>query len=74
MATSTRDKQELIGEPLAAGEYTDAPNPPSSVWHITPEQEKWVENYNKAVGIMNVTGDRTMLDKLLAERVNTTHN
>ena len=67
MTTRIADERELVGEPLADGEYTDAPNPPPSVWHITPEQEEWVENYNKAVGVMNVTGDRTMLDKLLDE-------
>lgn len=64
MVATTQDKRELIGEPLADGEYTDAPNAFNSVWHITPEQEEWVEKYNKAVGIMNTTGDRTMVEEL----------
>ncbi len=64
MAATTQDKRELIGDPLADGEYTNAPNSFASVWRLTPEQKEWVEKYNKAIGIMNTTGDRTMVEEL----------
>ncbi|MCY4651563.1 MAG: hypothetical protein OXC95_00190 [Dehalococcoidia bacterium] len=64
MATRTQHKREQIREPLADGEYTDAPNAFTSVWRITPEQKEWVEKYNEAIGILNTTGDRTMVEEL----------
>ena len=59
----TNRKDYLKGRPLAEGEYTYAPNP-ISITTITPEQKDWVEKRNKAIGIFNVTGDRTMADEL----------
>ena len=64
MTAKKRDAKNIpAGEPLAEGEYTYAPNP-ISITHITPEQREWVEKRNKAVGIFNITGDRTMADEL----------
>ena len=64
MTVKKRDaRKATAGRSLAEGEYTYAPNP-ISITHITPEQKEWVEKRNKAVGIFNTTGDRTMADEL----------
>ena len=64
MTTRKKDtRRYTTGKPLADGEYTYAPNP-ISITRITPEQKEWVEMRNKAVGIFNTTGDRTMADEL----------
>lgn len=64
MARKIQDKLELIGEPLADGEYTSAPNSFASAWHMTPEQREWVKKYNEAIGVFNTTGDRTLAEEL----------
>ncbi len=64
MNSKITDKKKVIGEPLADGEYTYAPNTFPSIWHITPEQKEWVDKRNKAIGIFNTTGDKRLIEEL----------